>query len=315
MQLPGAHLRGPQVLGGPSEVAGKLGHALNRGRQLIGVTRPYVAGVLEGADWFDKILPAAPSTPGMFAVARRLRQLRTEMAVLFRAGYMSADLEIELANRKIPFEKWGGLKFLEAAHVKDVLAHLRWLFGVFLPRGLPGFGNLAKFLPPGQSSPLDGSRWLTAQSNSALSWDAIKVLRERWKRKLVLKGVMAVADAAQAAKLGIDGIILSKKAEENNMVNPSAFSNGLSASLCEMADLTKMEVDLAIAEQHRSRLLRWSPEKQRFEDVSVAMGLMRMNATFRSRYSFSSFTNVGRYFLLSGQLVLVTAMTIAFRPL
>jgi DNA helicase-2/ATP-dependent DNA helicase PcrA len=50
-----------------------------------------------------------------------------EMAVLFRAGYMSADLEIELSNRKIPFEKWGGLKFLEAAHVKDVLAFLRVL--------------------------------------------------------------------------------------------------------------------------------------------------------------------------------------------
>ena len=50
-----------------------------------------------------------------------------EMAVLFRAGYMSADLEIELSNRKIPYEKWGGLKFLEAAHVKDVLAFLRIL--------------------------------------------------------------------------------------------------------------------------------------------------------------------------------------------
>src|SRR5437588_11444902 len=40
---------------------------------------------------------------------------------------MSADLEIELTNRKIPFEKWGGIKFLEAAHVKDVLAFLRIL--------------------------------------------------------------------------------------------------------------------------------------------------------------------------------------------
>jgi DNA helicase-2/ATP-dependent DNA helicase PcrA len=50
-----------------------------------------------------------------------------ETAVLFRAGYMSADLEIELAARRIPFEKWGGLKFLEAAHVKDVLAFLRVL--------------------------------------------------------------------------------------------------------------------------------------------------------------------------------------------
>ncbi|HEY9228056.1 MAG TPA: ATP-dependent helicase, partial [Gemmatimonadaceae bacterium] len=50
-----------------------------------------------------------------------------EIAVLVRAAYMSADLEIELANRKIPFEKWGGLKFLDAAHVKDVLAFLRLL--------------------------------------------------------------------------------------------------------------------------------------------------------------------------------------------
>ena len=50
-------------------------------------------------------------------------------------------------------------------------------------------------------------------------------------------------------KAPIDGIILSKKAEEGNQINPAAFSNGLSASLCEMADLTKMEVDLAIAER------------------------------------------------------------------
>ncbi len=50
-----------------------------------------------------------------------------EMAVLFRAGYMIADIEIELTARSIPFEKWGGIKFLEAAHVKDVLAFLRIL--------------------------------------------------------------------------------------------------------------------------------------------------------------------------------------------
>ncbi len=55
-------------------------------------------------------------------------------------------------------------------------------------------------------------------------------------------------------KAPIDGIILSKKAEEGNMVNPSAFSNGVSASLCEMADLTKMEIDLAIAERDISKV-------------------------------------------------------------
>lgn len=52
----------------------------------------------------------------------------------------------------------------------------------------------------------------------------------------------------------IKGIILSKKTEEGNIVNPSAFSNGLSASLCEMADLHNLEVDLSIAERDIGKL-------------------------------------------------------------
>jgi DNA helicase II / ATP-dependent DNA helicase PcrA len=52
--------------------------------------------------------------------------LLKEQAVLFRASHHSAQLELELARRNIPFVKYGGLKFLEAAHIKDVLAFLRW---------------------------------------------------------------------------------------------------------------------------------------------------------------------------------------------
>ncbi len=47
-------------------------------------------------------------------------------AVLFRSSSHSAELELELARRGIPFVKYGGLKFLEAAHIKDVLGVLRW---------------------------------------------------------------------------------------------------------------------------------------------------------------------------------------------
>jgi DNA helicase-2/ATP-dependent DNA helicase PcrA len=47
-------------------------------------------------------------------------------AVLFRSASHSAQLELELTRRGIPFVKYGGLKFLEAAHVKDVLSLLRW---------------------------------------------------------------------------------------------------------------------------------------------------------------------------------------------
>jgi DNA helicase-2/ATP-dependent DNA helicase PcrA len=67
-----------------------------------------------------------------------------EMAVLFRAGYLSADLEIELANRRIPYEKWGGLKFLEAAHIKDLLAFLRLLEN---PRDEVSWYRLLRLLP------------------------------------------------------------------------------------------------------------------------------------------------------------------------
>ena len=50
-----------------------------------------------------------------------------EQAVLFRAGHNSDRLEMELGRRRIPFVKYGGLKFLEAAHVKDLLGMVRIL--------------------------------------------------------------------------------------------------------------------------------------------------------------------------------------------
>jgi DNA helicase-2/ATP-dependent DNA helicase PcrA len=50
-----------------------------------------------------------------------------DIAVLFRSGYMSFDLELELQRANIPFQKFGGMKFIETAHVKDLTAMLRVL--------------------------------------------------------------------------------------------------------------------------------------------------------------------------------------------
>lgn len=64
-------------------------------------------------------------------VAQMILRLREEgtplhrMAVLFRSGFNAFDLEVELNRRNIPFVKYGGLKLSEAAHIKDVLAHLK----------------------------------------------------------------------------------------------------------------------------------------------------------------------------------------------
>ena len=65
------------------------------------------------------------------SVAERVLELYEQgialqkQAVLFRAAHHSADLELELARRRIPFVKYGGLRYLEAAHVKDMLAAFR----------------------------------------------------------------------------------------------------------------------------------------------------------------------------------------------
>jgi DNA helicase-2/ATP-dependent DNA helicase PcrA len=47
--------------------------------------------------------------------------------VLFRTSHHSSPLEVELTRCNIPFVKFGGLKFLDAAHVKDVMALLRFV--------------------------------------------------------------------------------------------------------------------------------------------------------------------------------------------
>ncbi len=66
-------------------------------------------------------------------VAQRILELQAEgvalakIAVLFRSSFHSFDLELELNRRSIPFVKVGGLKFIDAAHIKDLLAHLRVL--------------------------------------------------------------------------------------------------------------------------------------------------------------------------------------------
>jgi len=68
-------------------------------------------------------------------------------AVLFRTSSHSGPLEIELTRRNIPFVKFGGLKFLDAAHIKDLLAILRWaenprdrVAGFRVLQLLPGIG-------------------------------------------------------------------------------------------------------------------------------------------------------------------------------
>jgi DNA helicase-2/ATP-dependent DNA helicase PcrA len=64
-------------------------------------------------------------------ISQKILELReegvplSEMAILFRSSFHSFDLEIELSRHGLPFVKRGGVKFIETAHVKDLLAHMR----------------------------------------------------------------------------------------------------------------------------------------------------------------------------------------------
>ena len=92
----------------------------------------------------------------------------------------------------------------------DGILHPRWTLGVFLKTllasGIPRFSNLYEEIgPPITEEPAHGFR----TGRDRLSWDDMIWLREQWKGRLVLKGVMHPYDASRAEKIGADGIIVS----------------------------------------------------------------------------------------------------------
>lgn len=138
-------------------------------------------------------------------LARREEGLRLRaQAVLFRASHHSLQVELELGRRNVPFVKFGGLKFLEAAHVKDLLACLRWAenprdrvagFRVLLL--LPGVGpkTAARALDAiaAAADPVDALAGLAPPAACAADWQSLvglfRALRSRgcaWPADLAL---------------------------------------------------------------------------------------------------------------------------------
>ncbi|MFC4929562.1 ATP-dependent helicase [Massilia sp. GCM10023247] len=129
-------------------------------------------------------------------VCRRILEHReagiklTQQAVLFRAASHSAALELELMRRNIPFVKFGGLKFLEASHIKDVLAVLRFaqnpngrMAGFRVAQLIPGIGpaTATRLLDAVAEAPeaLSAVEAFEPPARSRADWDAFVVLYRR----------------------------------------------------------------------------------------------------------------------------------------
>jgi DNA helicase-2/ATP-dependent DNA helicase PcrA len=104
-------------------------------------------------------------------------------AVLFRSSHHSDVLEVELTRRNIPYVKYGGLKFLEAAHIKDMLSILRWADN---PRNaVAGFRVLKLVAGIGPANAKAALEHFEAQAcafKSLASYDAPQAARMEWKR-------------------------------------------------------------------------------------------------------------------------------------
>lgn len=110
--------------------------------------------------------------------------------------------EWDLRNYKQPGK-------LTLRNVLDVALHPRWINDVLIPHGIPLFENVVEYLPPEMRTVKGGVVSLPGMLAPDISWEDLQWIRDMWPRKLILKGVLSVEDAQQAASMGCNGIILS----------------------------------------------------------------------------------------------------------
>ena len=161
------------------------------------------------------------------AVVDKARDLGCE------ALFVTLDMPVPPNREYIQRTGFGTPFRLNARNTLDVLRHPRWLAGVMgrymLDGGIPSQANLPDRLrarvtrgaPPGALFKQDD-----------LDWDAIKLLRDRWPGKFVLKGVLHPEDAESARSLGADGVVVSNhggRALDSSMATIDALPDVVSA--------------------------------------------------------------------------------------
>jgi (S)-mandelate dehydrogenase len=121
---------------------------------------------------------------------------------------VTVDAQI-YGNREWHKRRTAGPKSLGWSSKFDALMHPRWFARGILTHGMPRFENVIEFVPKDRRGFFDSAHWIRSQMDRKLSWDTIARIRERWPRKLVIKGLLSVEDVARAAEIGADAVAIS----------------------------------------------------------------------------------------------------------
>jgi len=194
-----------------------------------------VAEITEGRAWFQLYHPAED-------------ELRDK--ILDRASAAEVPVLVLLADTPTfgyrPKEIRNGLAIpprMSLRNIYQMVTHPTWSFSQ-LAAGKPEFQTVKPYIPPGLSMAHLG-QFMNATFSGRLSADRIAAIRDRWKGKLVVKGVVNPEDAARVVELGVDGIIVSNHGGRQLEVGTSTI-HALPRLAAEFGDRLKILFDSGV---------------------------------------------------------------------
>lgn len=162
----------------------------------------------------ENLVAAAPGVDLWFQLYA-MRDPQVQRNLLERAGavgcrtlVLTCDAMV-LGNREWDRRNFARPRQLTLPNKLDVLRHPRWLRQTLWPSGLPGMGNLEPYLPEHERSPLGSMVFIGKQMDTLLDWAMLARLRDQWRGRLLLKGILHPADVQRAVELGLDGVVVS----------------------------------------------------------------------------------------------------------
>jgi L-lactate dehydrogenase (cytochrome) len=199
-------------MGGPSLIWPGADAALARAAQRARV--PYTLGTVGGMSieqagalapdvfWFQLYRMARNDHALEFDLVRRAEAAGAHVLVL------TVDVPVRTTRpREVVVGLGGGPFRPDLRMLLDIVSSPAW-FVALLRRGQPKFANIEPYAGAG-ASVNDVIRFARNEIGGAFTWGEIARLRERWRRPLVLKGILHPADAERAVSIGVDGIWVS----------------------------------------------------------------------------------------------------------